>query len=174
MRMLGATLRQSTQAARVLTLTATLVLCLATRGAAAPIDDCSTCNGTLSSPPDTVTDPISGSTIDLVVTQVSNGECDSHCVEDLGCQFHFTQVIQLGGVGGTISATEGSVYKGRLTTSVATSPQLPSGLAANDSLRKGARCGEVLTYVVTVSPISGTQITASATYQCSDCTAPAQ
>lgn len=70
-----------------------------------------------------------------------------------------------------MSATQGSIYQGQATSATTTSPQLPSGPAADDDVRMEARCGEVLTYGVTVSPISGNKIYAGAIYQCSDCTA---
>ena len=130
-----------------------LTLGMGASAAAVPLDDCSTCNGTLTSPTGTVTDPLSGSTIDLTVTHLANGECTTECEQDTGCQLHFKQVIVLGGVGGTITATHGSVYQGQASISTTTSPLLPSGLAADDDLRKVARCGEVQTYNVTVSPI---------------------
>ena len=59
--------------------TAILVPGAASAATASPLDDCSTCIGTLTSPAGTATDPLSGSTIDLTVTHSSNGECTNTC-----------------------------------------------------------------------------------------------
>lgn len=141
--------------------------------ASAAFDDCSTCNGTLTSPAGTVTDPSTGSYITLSITQVANGTCTNECAQDTQCSFRFKQKIYIGGVGGTITYEETSIFGGQISTSSQSSPQMPSGLAADDDLRQGARCGEVRGYTVSLDIINSDTIEAGALYQCSDCTAPA-
>lgn len=140
----------------------------ATSRAALPVRDCTACVGFATPSTGTLTDAW-GTSLQVLLEHVENGECTTECDKTDPCKFSVEQEVSIGPGGGGSSFVLSVTFEGSTRHTAFSAPGLPAGTYPLD-IDLEAKCGEFYSYTVNAKTGTHPQLIKQVTYSCSTCT----